>query len=56
MKANIFLLMIMISLLVPALTIGSEGKNMETHHALDQRQQGIIPIAAFTAEGDINHL
>jgi len=29
---------------------------MEKQHALDQRQQSIIPIAALTAEGDINRL
>ena len=56
MKANIFLLLIMFSLLVPTLTIGSEGNNMEKHHALNQKQQCIIPIAAFTAEGDIKSL
>jgi len=33
-----------------------EGKNMEKRHALDQKQQGIIPIAAFTADGDIDRL
>ena len=29
---------------------------MEKHHALNQKQQCIIPIAAFTAEGDIKSL
>jgi 4-carboxymuconolactone decarboxylase len=56
MKATIFSLLIMFSILVTALAIGSEGSNMEKHHALNQRQQSIIPIAAFTAEGDINRL
>ena len=56
MKAAISSLWITSSLLVPALAIGSEGSNMEKHHALDQRQQSIIPIAAFTAEGDIDRL
>ena len=56
MKAAISSLWITSSLLVPALAIGSEGNNMEKHHALDQRQQSIIPIAAFTAEGDIDRL
>jgi 4-carboxymuconolactone decarboxylase len=56
MNTNIISLLIMFSLLVPALAIGSEGDNMETHHTLSQKQQSIIPIAAFTAEGDINRL
>jgi 4-carboxymuconolactone decarboxylase len=56
MKAYIFSLLIMVSLLIPVLTIGSEGNKMEKHHALNQKQQCIIPIAAFTAEGDINRL
>jgi 4-carboxymuconolactone decarboxylase len=55
-ESNYFSLLIMFSLLVPALAVGSEGNNMEKHHALNQRQQSIIPIAAFTAEGDINRL
>ena len=56
MKANIFSLLIMFSMLITALVIDSEGNNMEKHHALNQKQQCIIPIAAFTAEGDINRL
>jgi len=51
-----FSLVFMIPLLVPALAIGSEGGNMEKEHALNQKQQGIIPIAAFAAEGDLNRL
>ena len=56
MKATIFAILIMVSLLIPNLTIGSEENTMEKHHALNQEQQSIIPIAAFTAEGDINRL
>lgn len=56
MKANTFSLSIMVALLVPTLAIGSEGNNMEKYHALNQKQQCIIPIAAFTAEGNINRL
>ena len=56
MKINIFSFLIMFSLLVPAFAIASKGDNMETHQALSQRQQSIIPIAAFTADGDINRL
>jgi alkylhydroperoxidase/carboxymuconolactone decarboxylase family protein YurZ len=56
MKATPFLLFIMFSLLIPSLVIGSEGNNMEKHQALSQKQQSIIPIAAFTADGDMDRL
>jgi 4-carboxymuconolactone decarboxylase len=56
MKANISSLLIMCSLLTPTLAIGEEGNNMKKHHPLNQKQQCIIPIAAFTAEGDIDRL
>jgi len=56
MKISALSLLIMFLLCIPALASGSEGNNMEKHHALNQRQQSIIPIAAFTAEGDINRL
>lgn len=56
MKATVFVLLVMFSLLVPGFAIGSEGDTMETHHALSQKQQCIIPIAAFTADGDIERL
>jgi 4-carboxymuconolactone decarboxylase len=56
MKANIFSLLIVLSLLTLALAVGEEVKAMEKHHGLNRRQQSIIPIAAFTADGDINRL
>jgi 4-carboxymuconolactone decarboxylase len=56
MKVTVFSILILFSLLVLTLAIDSEGNTMEKHHALDQRQQSIIPIAAFTAEGDIKRL
>ena len=56
MKINIFSFLIMFSLLVPTFAIASKGDNMETPQALSQRQQSIIPIAAFTADGDIARL
>lgn len=49
-------LLIMLTLLTPGWAIASEGKDMTKPHALSQRQQAIIPIAAFTAEGDIDRL
>ena len=48
--------MIMFSLLMPVLAIGAEENKMEKLHALSKRQQCIIPIAAFTADDDINQL
>jgi 4-carboxymuconolactone decarboxylase len=56
MKATISSLLIIFSLFVLASVIGSEGNKMEKQHALNQKQQRIIQIAAFTAEGDINRL
>lgn len=56
MKAKLFSILVMVSLLIPVLTIASEGNNMEKHHALNQKQQSIIPIAAFTADGNIDRL
>jgi len=56
MKINVFSLFIPFLLWIPTLTIASEGNNMEKHHTLNQMQQSIIPIAAFTADGDINRL
>ena len=56
MKAFIFSFLIIFYLLVPAFAIDSKGNNMETLQSLSQRQQSIIPIAAFTADGDIARL
>ena len=56
MKTKPFSLLVMVSLLIPVLTMASEGENMEKYHALNQKQQSIIPIAAFTADGDVARL
>jgi 4-carboxymuconolactone decarboxylase len=56
MKINIYSLLIIFSLLKTGFAIGSEENNMEKQHTLNQKQQCIIQIAAFTAEGDINRL
>jgi hypothetical protein len=45
MKVTLFSLLIMFSLIVPALSISSENNNMEKNDALSQRQQAIIPIS-----------
>jgi alkylhydroperoxidase/carboxymuconolactone decarboxylase family protein YurZ len=56
MKAAILALLITPGLFMPAWAVGSEGENMEKRYALSQRQQSVIPIAAFTADGDIDRL
>lgn len=56
MKTKVASMLIMFALLVPVWAIGSEGDKMEEPQALSQRQQSIIPIAAFIADGDITRL
>jgi 4-carboxymuconolactone decarboxylase len=56
MKAKLFSILVIFCLSVPVLAISSGGNNMKTQHAMNQKQQCIIPIAAFTADGDINRL
>jgi len=56
MRTTLFSLLFILSLLTPALAIGSEKNNMEKNDVLNMRQQSIIPIAALTADGDINRL
>jgi 4-carboxymuconolactone decarboxylase len=56
MKANIFLILIMLPLLIPAFATISEGQNMNENQALSAKQRSIIPIAAFTANGDMEKL
>ena len=56
MKITILAVLVMFTSLVPGLAFGTEGENTEKRHALTLRQQRIIPIAAFTADGDIDRL
>lgn len=56
MKAFIFSFVIVFGLFQPAWAMDSKEGKMENRHALNQRQQGIVPIAAFTADGDIDRL
>ena len=56
MKTTVFSLLIVFFLSVPGLAFGTGKNNPESVQALDQRQQCIIPIAAFTASGDIDRL
>ena len=36
--------------------VTSEAKDMDTHRALNAKQRSIVPIAAFTANGDMQRL
>ncbi len=56
MKINICFLLILYSLLKTDLAIGSEENNMKKQHVLNQKDQCIIQIAAFTAGGDLDRL
>jgi len=55
-KLHKYGVLIIVSLLVSTLATGSEENTMEKHHALKHKQQSIIPIAAFTASGDLKKL
>jgi len=56
MKVNMNVLFIMLLLFTPVVAICSEGNVMNKNQPLDPRQQAIIPIAAFTANGDLDRL
>lgn len=53
MKLYINMFLAMLVFMSPILAISSEGKKM---NKLSPRQQAIIPIAAFTADGDLQRL
>ncbi|MCP3177221.1 carboxymuconolactone decarboxylase family protein [Desulfuromonas sp. KJ2020] len=55
MKTAIIALLI-VSLPITGLAFGAEGDVMEKHRALDQKQESIMTIAAFTANGDLAKL
>ena len=46
----------MLFLVSPVMAISSEDKDMKNDQSLSPRQQAIIPIAAFTADGDMERL
>lgn len=56
MKAAVISLLIVFALSIPGAALGLEKKYQANVPSLDQRQQSIIPIAAFTADGDIDRL
>jgi len=53
-SAILSLLLVFLSL--PGLVFGSERTTMEKHRALNHKQESIITIAAFTANGDLAKL
>lgn len=56
MKASFFSFFIACTLLIPVMASGSEKNTMGKRQLLTARQQCIIPIAAFTADGDMDRL
>lgn len=56
MKLNVIILAVLLCMFAPVWTHGSEAKDMNNKQALSPKQQAIIPIAAFTADGDIDRL
>lgn len=48
--------LLLVSLLLPGLAFGLEGVVMEKHRVLNQKQESVITIAAFTANGDMPRL
>jgi 4-carboxymuconolactone decarboxylase len=56
MKRNIILFCVIFSLLASSFAIASEINSLKGQNMLNLKQQSIIPIAAFTANGDIGRL
>jgi len=56
MKATALSLLCLFSLLLPGVSLGSEEKIMKENNVLNQRQQALVPIAAFTASGELDRL
>ena len=56
MKSTLCACLILFTLWLPAAAVSSEGKSMNTTSPLNQQQQSIITIAAFTASGDLDKL
>ncbi|SHJ61730.1 Uncharacterized conserved protein YurZ, alkylhydroperoxidase/carboxymuconolactone decarboxylase family [Desulfatibacillum alkenivorans DSM 16219] len=56
MKVSTLSVFLAVFLLLPGFAISGEENTMDKKHALSQRQQCIVPIAAFTADGDLDRL
>lgn len=56
MEALIISVLTTILLLIPCAVTGGEASSMDTNHTLTMKQKSIVPIAAFTADGDIYRL
>jgi len=56
MKFHLNLLLIMLFLFPPCLAVSAEKTDANKDQSLSQTQKAIVPIAAFTADGDIDRL
>ncbi|MGD9826979.1 carboxymuconolactone decarboxylase family protein [Desulfobacter sp.] len=56
MKTAILTVLVMLTALVCGSAFGSQGDNTQNNDRLTLEQQRIVPIAAFTADGDIDRL
>jgi alkylhydroperoxidase/carboxymuconolactone decarboxylase family protein YurZ len=56
MKATVLFLFCLFGLLLPGVSLSSEEKSMKETSALSESQQALIPIAAFTASGELERL
>ncbi len=56
MKIYLNMFLMFLFFCTPALAINSEDNTMSNDQALTSRQQAIIPIAAFTADGNLDKL
>nr|WP_321469119.1 carboxymuconolactone decarboxylase family protein [uncultured Desulfobulbus sp.] len=56
MKATVLSLVCLCSLLLAGVSFGSEENRMKEKNGLNQRQQALVPIAAFTASGALDRL
>lgn len=56
MKTHLHIVSVVLLLVAPVWAISSESKTANDGKTLSQRQRAIIPIAAFTASGDIERL
>ena len=56
MNIHLNIIVMMLLLFTPVLAISSEDTTMSNAQSLSPRRQAIIPIAAFTADGDLDRL
>ena len=56
MKTHLYIFAILLAFLAPVSAVSSENNEMNKNQSLSPRQQAMIPIAAFTADGNLEHL